>query len=1192
VQDTVESVELTENGKPEKRSIGVIVLGVGREPENLSKKLAKRLKDHPKFGDEKYRSHKVRCGGPADFQGDEKDIIVAMLPSKVLLNNISLSRWEQAINVAMSRAKERFHLFYQLRREDVKCVDNDPRRMLIEYCEQTSQTYKAKGSASAVDSVEGFAREVKDDLQAAGIEVRSCEEILSSDWKDKMLVVEGARRMVAVVLNGGERQTVDLWRVESQKWTVLSRVDWRIVECWRFQYIRDRDAFVSGLTKILFEEEGVRRPEKLTVPGFTPDGTKPYAGEVSVKINAEPGATVWYSVDGTRPIVRYEVPIVCPMGETRIKAFASKRGHADSDEIEGLFKVIGRAEKPVITPEDEGPYTESLRMSITSRAEGTVVWYTTDGSTPDCHSLRVRGAEEFELCCEAGRRIIHVRAIAVSEEGTLADSEEVYRKYVLLPAACEPVFASPTCPHRPDMAYVKIACKTPGAAIRYKTNMGSKEITPWASYNAKTGVLVDCSGIVITAIAEAAGYAESRAVSSAPVLVRACKPTFDPNGGVMLKSNDVYLSCDTEGVIIRYRVEGPNKSTEWAVYEGPVFLTATDCVIRAVAYKDDLEDSEESVSQRFTVKTRPPCFEPSGGSFEDQALVTIRCGKHRPEDSGKAAHRSTQESKTTIHCTTDGSPPEIAPALFKDGNVITVMQDGAILRACAVEPGLERSDEARSAVFEIRASCPHFDPDGGEFEEPTVVRILHSRESECGLVIRYTLDGSMPTQLSAIYDAPVMVKASGTIVRAVAFCKTKQQSSVAESQSFCIRASPDLAPPASSVMVAHMKTTERSSVFPDTRISPIPAASPGFCSAPERGAAKDWPDKDGTGPRSPKRPRVDYIGHPTSAKHQEETQTQASNHDTMEDFRNEPSQRQECWDVGATQICSFGSQDQARSSLNDTVEVMTAELPPTGTVGHAVADSNTATASRPDRGGILVSPGQTLDPLGAVVLRYHRAPGEQIAEPGEWVMGEVKDEFTIGRSLGCDLTVHDTLTFVSRQHCKIRREGNRVALHSEGKKAVIVVGHDGTNEAVEQGKVLQRGLRCGDTIALLRRPDGGLGHRITVAQLRTLPPEFEPDGGEHDSPLSVTIQCGAPSATIHYTVDGTPATRGSACYHGPVPIRVGMARLRAVAVADGMLTSDEAISLEYRFASTHLSTSSTVHAACVLAPKARFKSYE
>ena len=60
------------------------------------------------------------------------------------------------------------------------------------------------------------------------------------------------------------------------------------------------------------------------------------------------------------------------------------------------------------------------------------------------------------------------------------------------------------------------------------------------------------------------------------------------------------------------------------------------------------------------------------------------------------------------------------------------------------------------------------------------------------------------------------------------------------------------------------------------------------------------------------------------------------------------------------------------------------------------------------------------------------------------------------------------------------------------------------------------------------------------------------------------MRCRTAGAAIYYTLDGSPPTPASARYDGPVTVRGSGAYLRAVAVANGMASSAEARSEEYR----------------------------
>ena len=70
----------------------------------------------------------------------------------------------------------------------------------------------------------------------------------------------------------------------------------------------------------------------------------------------------------------------------------------------------------------------------------------------------------------------------------------------------------------------------------------------------------------------------------------------------------------------------------------------------------------------------------------------------------------------------------------------------------------------------------------------------------------------------------------------------------------------------------------------------------------------------------------------------------------------------------------------------------------------------------------------------------------------------------------------------------------------------------------------------------------------------TAPPVFNPAGGIYTSPVTVTITCATPNASIYYTLDGSVPTPSSTLYTAPITISV-TTTLKAIAIAPGMSNS-------------------------------------
>lgn len=137
-----------------------------------------------------------------------------------------------------------------------------------------------------------------------------------------------------------------------------------------------------------------------------------YTEAQSVVIScATDGASIYYTLDGTDPTsasTLYEDPIAVK-ATTTIKAIAIKEGNTDSGIAEVTYHIIPVA--PTFTPaESETVYTEALNVTIAA-ADGTTIYYTTDGSTPTTESA------VYSAAIELNSYGVHtIKAIAVKGE--------------------------------------------------------------------------------------------------------------------------------------------------------------------------------------------------------------------------------------------------------------------------------------------------------------------------------------------------------------------------------------------------------------------------------------------------------------------------------------------------------------------------------------------------------------------------------------------------------------------------------------------------------------------------------------------------------------------------------------------------------------------------------------------------------
>lgn len=85
---------------------------------------------------------------------------------------------------------------------------------------------------------------------------------------------------------------------------------------------------------------------------------------------------------------------------------------------------------------------------------------------------------------------------------------------------------------------------------------------------------------------------------------------------------------------------------------------------------------------------------------------------------------------------------------------------------------------------------------------------------------------------------------------------------------------------------------------------------------------------------------------------------------------------------------------------------------------------------------------------------------------------------------------------------------------------------------------------------------------VIVEPEQVATPTFTPAGGTYNEPLSITIACATPDATIYYTTDGTEPSDASTHYTGEFTLQAGTYTVKAIAYKADMLPSEIA-TVEY-----------------------------
>ncbi len=125
-----------------------------------------------------------------------------------------------------------------------------------------------------------------------------------------------------------------------------------------------------------------------------------YEDAQMLKISANTNGIIYYTTDGSMPDKSsnvYTGPIMLESGEYKIHAFFINEFGMESDVLSAVYEIEAELPTvPVVTP-DGGDYTVPTYISV-EVPQGCIVYYTTDGSTPDHNSLTY----SREICMPLG----------------------------------------------------------------------------------------------------------------------------------------------------------------------------------------------------------------------------------------------------------------------------------------------------------------------------------------------------------------------------------------------------------------------------------------------------------------------------------------------------------------------------------------------------------------------------------------------------------------------------------------------------------------------------------------------------------------------------------------------------------------------------------------------------------------------
>ena len=530
--------------------------------------------------------------------------------------------------------------------------------------------------------------------------------------------------------------------------------------------------YTSGQSAITLYKSPREVPELIANPTFNPaEGT--FFNNVDVALACETeGATIYYTLDGTDPTdASTEYTEAIHITETTtVKAIAIKNS-ASSEVVSATYTIsnVETVATPVITPE-AGNYNTPQLITITCTTDEALIYYTTDGTDPTTESTQYNapftldttatvkaiavkeGMNNSQIASAAYTMPVFLENLAAvystannAQYRVLGDVTFVFRseKYLFVKdATAGMMIYDNNNPYIITNNYVNGDVISGGISGKTSIYNGLYEIVPTADLAAST----ENAGAVEPVVVNIPQMSNGNDFMSQIVTVQNLTVTGISGQNIIVTDGE-----NTIKIFDRF-----NAITESNYAVDDVITSVTGFVSK---YNSDYQifprTAEDIVKREVPAE---PTFTPAAGTYVASVTVALTC-----ETEGATIYYNIEPNDAQLEYT--------EPLTFNDTTTINAFAEKDGLRSTVVTATYNITDR------EIVAT-PTITPNGGNFEESVEVTLACETD---GAAIHYTIDGTVPTAESTLYEAPFVLNASAT-VKAIAVKEGMDTSAIAEAR--------------------------------------------------------------------------------------------------------------------------------------------------------------------------------------------------------------------------------------------------------------------------------------------------------------------------------------------------------------------------------------------------------------------------
>ncbi len=402
------------------------------------------------------------------------------------------------------------------------------------------------------------------------------------------------------------------------------------------------------------------------------------------------------------------------------------------------------AATPTFSP-TAGTYSSYQTVTISDSTAGSIIYYTTDGTTPTASSTVYSGPISVN-----GTETVNAIAVATGYYNSAVGGAV----YTITQAA--PPSISPATGTYDNFQTITISDATPGVAIYFTTNGA----TPTTSSTHYTSPFSLGAPVTVKAIAVGTGYTQS-AVSSVSYSFQAATPVISASTGTYQGPLTVTISSATTTATLYYTTAGNLPTTSSPHYTGPITVTSSE-TIRVFAGETGFTSSP-TVSSTITIEpyAATPTFSPAAGTYTTTQSVTI----------------SDTTPGSIIYYTTDGSTPTTSSSVYS--GAITVSASETLKAIAVVSANSDSAVGTAAYTINLIAATPTFTPAAGTYTSAQSIVLsdmmnghrststaFRSRWFNSHIIIRF------------FYTAPISVTSTETI-KAMAVASGYTNSAVA-----------------------------------------------------------------------------------------------------------------------------------------------------------------------------------------------------------------------------------------------------------------------------------------------------------------------------------------------------------------------------------------------------------------------------